>query len=317
MGHPLRIQRQRKKGWKMPDDAVYVGRPSNWGNPFSTAAEFRTLLEAIIGVSGQSEFHKTELASFSRVYWMAQHVESLRGKKLACWCGLDHECHADVLAEFANRKQGLIMTTTTTTRYRPINLSAWEVRAILDGRKTQTRRVVKPQPLFDDLKPYWIAASTDRKTVGKWKWGRKDSIGSIVTVGDLFRCPFGQPGDHLFGRECFATALDNPVMEHGQVVYRATDPDWDQCDGFRWRPSTQMPRWASRIDLLIKSIRIERLQEISGPDCWAEGIESAGWDCTKWGSVTHCYRDLWEQANGPESWDANQFVWVIEHERVK
>jgi len=89
----------------MPDDAVYVGRPSNWGNPFSTAAEFRTLLEAIVGISGQSEFHKTDLASFSRVYWMAQNVGHLRGKKLACWCGLDHDCHADALAEIANRKE--------------------------------------------------------------------------------------------------------------------------------------------------------------------------------------------------------------------
>lgn len=239
-----------------------------------------------------------------------------------------------------------------------MNVSAWEVRAIRDGRKTQTRRVVKSQPLFDDLKPYWTAASTDRKSVGKWKWGRKDSIGSIVTVGDLFRCPFGQPGDHLFGRECFATALDNPVMEHGQVVYRATDPDWDQCDGFRWRPSTQMPRWASRIDMPIKSVRIERLQEISEADAIAEGHEEyiptprylvvdengGTYDIAEnyihgipnvgdeghRGKITHiqryisrtattavdAFREQWQYDNGPASWDANPWVWVIEHERI-
>ena len=198
-----------------------------------------------------------------------------------------------------------------------MNVSAWEVRAIRDGRKTQTRRVVKSQPLFDDLKPYWTAASTDRKSVGKWKWGRRDHIGSIVTVGDIFPCPFGQPGSLLWLRETFCDRADYGSLAKAMKLRIAYAADGtEKREGWKWRPSTQMPRWASRETLRIKSVRIERLQEISGPDCWAEGIESAGWDCTKWGSVTHCYEDLWASTNGPDTWDANPFVWVIEHERV-
>lgn len=89
----------------MPENAIYVGRPSKWGNPLKTAGEFRTLAEAIVGIAGQSEFHQTDMSSFSRVYWMITNIQSLRGKKLACWCDLNHDCHADVLAELANRKQ--------------------------------------------------------------------------------------------------------------------------------------------------------------------------------------------------------------------
>lgn len=211
------------------------------------------------------------------------------------------------------------MTPTTATRYRPINLSAWEVRAIIEGRKTQTRRMVNYLPRLGKVTCIGGSETTGydfclRDKRDMWNEFREDEL--------LKLCPFGQPGDHLWGREKFARSRNNWLYAADCVVDggpqgNTDDWDWDSSMPNRWRPSTQMPRWASRIDLLIKSIRIERLQEISGPDCWAEGIESAGWDCTKWGSVTHCYRDLWEQANGPESWDANQFVWVIEHERVK
>lgn len=212
--------------------------------------------------------------------------------------------------------------TTTATRYRPINLAAWEVRAIREGRKTQTRRLVKPQPHVCVDLHVGVFTQTKIDRHGNERPGR-DVFGAYTDDGEWgLKCPFGQPGDHLWGREKFARSRNNWLYAADCVVDggpqgNTDDWDWDSSMPNRWRPSTQMPRWASRIDLLIKSIRIERLQEISGPDCWAEGIESAGWDCTKWGSVTHCYRDLWEQANGPESWDANQFVWVIEHERVK
>ena len=101
--HPLRIQRRRTKGYKMPPGAVYVGRPTIWGNPFETASEYRELAEAIAGVSGQSEFHKTDLRSFGVVYNAVQLIEELRGKQLACWCPLDKPCHADILCELANR----------------------------------------------------------------------------------------------------------------------------------------------------------------------------------------------------------------------
>ena len=102
--HPLRIQRQRTKGWRMPAGAVYVGRPTKWGNPFPFARLFRKWLE-----TGECEWQehctrpRSQVALDERQAWMLQHVHELRGKKLACWCPLDQPCHADVLAELANQ----------------------------------------------------------------------------------------------------------------------------------------------------------------------------------------------------------------------
>lgn len=103
--HPLRIQRKRTKGWRMPEGAIYCGLPGPWGNPFATAEKFRDLLEAILGISGRSEFHECDLKSFATVNAMAPNITKLRGKQLACWCPLDRPCHVDVLAEIANAEQ--------------------------------------------------------------------------------------------------------------------------------------------------------------------------------------------------------------------
>jgi len=103
VAHPRRHQRSRKKGSRLPDGVVCVTRPGRWGNPFKTAGEFRSLLEAIIGISGQSEFHAVNLHQFAHVNSIAMSLHELRGKDLACWCSLDHECHADVLMDLANK----------------------------------------------------------------------------------------------------------------------------------------------------------------------------------------------------------------------
>lgn len=103
--HPLRIQRRRTKGYRMPEGAVYCGRPTEWGNPFETAAQYRELAEAIIGISGQSEFHETDLRSFAIVHNAMANIHKLRGRQCACWCGLEEECHVDVLCEIANRDE--------------------------------------------------------------------------------------------------------------------------------------------------------------------------------------------------------------------
>ncbi|TXH11291.1 MAG: DUF4326 domain-containing protein [Hyphomicrobiaceae bacterium] len=92
MEKPKRIQRRRSKGWLMPENAVYVGRPSIWGNPFKTAAEFREWLTGCI-CSTVFTCQRQEIHD---------RVQELRGKDLACWCSLDQPCHADVLLELAN-----------------------------------------------------------------------------------------------------------------------------------------------------------------------------------------------------------------------
>jgi len=97
--HPLRIQRKRAKGWRLPHGATCVTRPGKFGNPFETAAEFQSVMELI--ERGWVDEPKSE--SWQRMVWIHQNVSKLRGFKLACWCPIDAECHADILANLANR----------------------------------------------------------------------------------------------------------------------------------------------------------------------------------------------------------------------
>jgi len=208
---------------------------------------------------------------------------------------------------------------------RPILFSGPMVRAILDGRKSQTRRVVKPQrhPFGDMLTANEVALEFSSGTRS-------------------VRCPYGQPGDRLWVRETF-----QPIFAEGveykdtdwstgkgySIRYVATDgiTDWvDPDDNMtnRCKPSIHMPRWASRITLEITGVRVERLQEISEEDAKKEGIESEGGDPKMWKSYNPklgwlsvddpamSYRTLWESINGPGSWDANPFVWVVEFKRL-
>lgn len=182
---------------------------------------------------------------------------------------------------------------------RPILFSGPMVRAILDGRKTQTRRIVKPQPTklagpnFDGL------------------WS--DAIDPVVRY---FACPYGQPGDRLWVRETFAYT-DSSINDQPGWVYRATDPDWSSMEGFRWKPPIFCTRSASRITLEITGVRVERLNDISEADAIAEGVtitDSIVRDDSVHASRAwvESYRQLWEQINGAGSWEVNPWVWVIE-----
>ena len=198
---------------------------------------------------------------------------------------------------------------------RPILFSAPMVRAILEGRKTQTRRVVKPQPTF---------YGPDNMHVD-WKGNHYFS-----GYGFSEQCLYGLPGDRLWVRETWASC--EPTMFGLGAIYRA-DPMYDGCApgdlAWKWKPSIHMPRWASRINLEIVSVRVERLQEISEEDAIAEGIRSwgeFGWenymypagqsDFLYFKSPKESYRTLWESINGPGSWDINPWVWVVEFRRV-
>jgi hypothetical protein len=176
-------------------------------------------------------------------------------------------------------------------RERPILFSAPMVRAILAGTKTQTRRVAKGlalEWLSEGFEPAFVADDANRL------------------------CPYGQPGDRLWVREAWAKTH---CLGHEMFVYRAEDNRTDY--GGPWKPSIHMPRGASRILLKIVSVRVERLQDISGNDCIAEGVwrvedKALG----RSGEAVAAYRDLWEQINAPGSWDANPWVWVVEFRRV-
>jgi len=170
---------------------------------------------------------------------------------------------------------------------RPILFSGPMVRAILDGRKTQTRRLVKPQPPSNaDL-----CLCKAKACGGNRKWH--------------LPCPYGQPGDRLWVRETIHVMQPRHDGDTGGVLYRADGhADWIG----KWTPSILMPRWASRITLEIEEVRVERLNEISEEDAKAEGCDP---DDDPNSSYYAEFRDIWQSINSPGSWAENPFVWVV------
>lgn len=106
---PKRIQRSRAKGWRMPDGAVYVGRPTKWGNPFAVGDNVQASSSDPIAVcfstSEAVETYRSVLATPSMAKFRAEIAQELRGKDLVCWCALDQPCHADILLKIANEPE--------------------------------------------------------------------------------------------------------------------------------------------------------------------------------------------------------------------
>ncbi len=219
---------------------------------------------------------------------------------------------------------------------RPILMSAPMVRAILDGRKTQTRRVVKA-PLeechvktacsYNALirgSPYGHPGDQIRVKESSWIWCEKRRDGFTKTGRKKWR--FIPVGQHVVY-----------CSDHGKPVGKI---DGDPSHGWRFKAGRFMPKWASRITLEITAVRVERLQEITEKDAKAEGIEGR-WhpddpDCWTWkdyrwsdrlkepsfcygSSVTpiSTYEGLWESINGKGSWALNPWVWVVSFKRIK
>jgi hypothetical protein len=204
---------------------------------------------------------------------------------------------------------------------RPILFSAPMVRAILAGTKTQTRRVMphQPQEILPGYAPkvYWPARDRhmthgDPDGAAYLQFERPgDYDGAHVMRGGFgFRCRYGQPGDRLWVREAWRP-VHGGYPDQG-ARYRA-DFDRDQTV---WRPSIHMPRWASRTTLEVTGVRVERLQDISEADAVAEGAAWAACGAPQEGSHKAGFAQLWESINGPGSWDANPWVWVVEFKRV-
>ncbi|EPV0917413.1 morphogenetic protein [Klebsiella pneumoniae] len=201
------------------------------------------------------------------------------------------------------------------------------VRALLDDRKTQTRRLVK-FPVHD-------------KNLGCELAGNE--LAGELSAGNYLNSAFGKPGDRIWVRETFQGPLfdydlmdsyskdPNPFEKPEFCVYKADGvpaPEFYDADNELhccWRPSIHMPRWASRILLEITDVRVERLNSISQEDAQAEGLELTGWrptysDPDSGGEVMTPYEnfaELWSSIYGDESWQANPWVWVIEFKRVE
>lgn len=216
------------------------------------------------------------------------------------------------------------MSLAMEVRERPILFSGAMVRAILDGRKTQTRRVVKPQPTHRLVEPkLGLTIGMDPADDGA-VWYDADGI----SPGRPVRCPYGRPLDRLWVREAWHCPKQLGGSFHREKLHHREDFEYRghrSAPGFdiRWKPSIHMPRWASRITLEIADVRVERVQAISDRDCEAEGVRpSVDGDARDWRSDEtgwrRTFRQLWDQINGPRGygWDANPWVWVIGFRKV-
>ncbi len=285
-----------------------------------------------------------------------------------------------------------------STHERPILFSGPMVHAILNGSKTMTRRIVKPQPSIEGQVPHlarcpygvpgdgarfgerpppgdgfyfvtWEPGDEEQRVylrrgkredaydreVDLWTWGRDerdDPEAVTLDVADPLAIRWRAPGDRLWVRETFycdhAFAGDysdpghvgEPSSREQQeaewrdaVYYRADgEPDFEAPDGpTPWKPSIHMPRWASRIDLEVTAVRVERLQDITEEDALAEGLRplreqglrtigQPGW---QWGDgqgegARDAFSVLWDDINGKKApWAANPWVWVVSFKRVR
>lgn len=215
-------------------------------------------------------------------------------------------------------------------RERPIIFSAPMVRAILDGRKTVTRRVVKPQPssaLLADFAEIRAMRGSNRT--------------DAQMLSDCLSCPYGAPGDRLVVREAWRYA---DWTEDGEpwIQYRADDSkrlclhtpvEWadrlmdtwaalsvgkaigEPAADSKWCPSIHMPRWASRITLEITGVRVERLQDISEADAEAEGVRNS-LHLQGGRFARDNFAHLWWTINGDGSWEANPFVWCVSFRKL-
>lgn len=236
---------------------------------------------------------------------------------------------------------------------RPILFSAPMVRAILDGTKTQLRRIVKPQPqspkfrksdAVDDGREYWVDYTAPKMMPPQFN--APGDIYILPSVPVRIFSPYGQPGDRLWVRETF---ISHPACaetgRRASAIYRADGghPEW-----YKWDSPVFMPRKHSRITLEVVSVRVQRLQDIGEEDARAEGArfvdhgdavsqlsadggvtwgdvrsKRLGWSMEHpqpWqrclGSARMAFASLWNTINGPKSWTMNPWVWVVEFRRV-
>lgn len=226
------------------------------------------------------------------------------------------------------------------------------VRAILDGRKTQTRREVKLNLDIACLATTYdwaasLAANHYQGLTEEQIQQKAESLRGVihpVILGNgqmvSIICPHGKPGDRIWVRETFCPVDDTQYGGEKWVDYRATPKfeashpaGWDSApndaEALKWRPSIHMPRWASRILLEITNVGVQRLQDISSGDAVREGIcqlPASGRYCLSpgdqyFGGASHSAKEvyswLWSSIYGEESWKANPWVWVIEFKRIE
>lgn len=210
---------------------------------------------------------------------------------------------------------------------KPILFSGPMVRAILDGRKTQTRRVIKlpTKNIYEHPKMGGWAPTTIGGNDGSFHIVKGEKVATQEqvciwhqTCGVCIAVPF-QVGTELWVREAWTPLGElSECTGPDDILYRATATEAGKAIT-NWRPSIHMPRWASRITLRVTAVKVERLQSISEEDALAEGvgmIDPHDPPGLLRDTYAEMYRDLWNSINGPGSWDANPWVAAYSFERV-
>jgi len=202
------------------------------------------------------------------------------------------------------------------------------VRAILEGRKYQTRRVVNPRPSGIDHRLGRLLAGGKKNLRGQFGLFYK-VIGQGVALTEMTACPYGNVGDLLWVREhwCWRIEFDDfpprdiPHYAGASVWYFATDEEYcaTHPEPGRWRRSFHMPRWASRLTLRITDVRVERVQDISQRDVFAEGLSNRDMNTVYGGgSAVECFSVLWDSINAARGfgWEQNPWVWALTFETI-
>ena len=216
-------------------------------------------------------------------------------------------------------------------RERPIIFSGPMVRAIRGGAKTQTRRLVRPQPRI-------VPADLDRGFTEGGVYDADFGTGPMefdaLDLPKFRRSPYGERGDRLWVRETWRLPVEPDGTPLTGIEYRATAPEAAQDFGINWRPSIFMPREASRVTLEVEAVRVERLQEISEADAIAEGLREwpipdphhARWsagldsgpfrDCWEY-DPRRAFKIGWDAINGKRGpWASNPWVWCLTFRRL-
>lgn len=224
---------------------------------------------------------------------------------------------------------------TKTTKELPILFSGPMVRAILEWRKTQTRRVVTPHNSYRQVSlnawPFDLSRAWSDPGFPQLYGGRKAEYLHVpfchpgegwekdarYDTLERWYCRW-QPGDKLWVKETWQTT-DETINESPGVVYRATDHGWESMEGWRWRPSIFMPRWASRLTLEITDVRAQRVQDISESDAESEGVTLKPIDHRPGWAYRTAFEELWDSINAARGygWQANPWVWVISFRVIK
>ena len=199
---------------------------------------------------------------------------------------------------------------------RPIIFSSEMVREILAGRKTQTRRIIKPQPttVVQDIVGNFYEVSHRESGIGEYE--------------DIIKCPYGMAADmdFLWVREAYSKNYFNTGIHAYKADFKEVAAEYVPVP--KWKPSIHMPKSAARIFLKINDVKVERLQSISEEDAQREGVkydlslefnqylnyEKGIYQCQ---TAVESFKSLWSEINGEKSWSENPFVWVIQFERVE